>query len=465
MLRKAIEFFIPASDINDNEYQRRIRLIAYTLFITAVFSLFYVAISMMSHFVVGEIIMLIGFVIFVVLLFLLKAGLNICVTANIFGFAGIVCIAGSVYFSGGLQSPVLPWLATTPIIILLLAGKKSGSFWAATAVAIVIVFGMMSFEGYVFPSSFLSQDIPFSVSCYSGLILIIFSISIVFENVRERAFNAESLQKKELQKAIVELKSTQAQLIQSEKMASLGELTAGIAHEIQNPLNFINNFSEVNTDLIGELTEQLNTGNNEEVASIAKDIRDNEQKINQHGKRADAIVKGMLQHSRASAGQKEPTNINALADEYLRLSYHGLRSRDKEFNATMRTDFDPGIGEIEIVRQEIGRVLLNLYNNAFYAVNEKKVRQPAGYEPMVFVSTRKENNKVLISIKDNGNGIPQKILNKIFLPFFTTKPPGQGTGLGLSLSFDIIKALGGDIKVVTKEGEGAEFIIHLPVNG
>jgi signal transduction histidine kinase len=268
------------------------------------------------------------------------------------------------------------------------------------------------------------------------------------------------LEKAEVETTLKELRSTQAQLIQSEKMASLGQLTAGIAHEIQNPLNFVNNFSEVNTELIDELKSELKSGNNQEAISLADDIQENEQKINHHGKRADAIVKGMLEHSKASTGRKEPTEINALAQEYLRLSYHGMRAKDKEFNAEIRTEFDEAVGKINIIPQDIGRVLLNLYNNAFYALAEKKKSQGEGYEPTISVSSKKINDKVEISVKDNGMGIPQKVMDKIFQPFFTTKPTGQGTGLGLSLAYDIIKAHGGEIKVETKEGEGTTFIVQ-----
>jgi two-component system NtrC family sensor kinase len=269
------------------------------------------------------------------------------------------------------------------------------------------------------------------------------------------------IQKNRAEKTLEELKSTQSQLIQSEKMASLGELTAGIAHEIQNPLNFVNNFSEVNKELIDEATQANDAGNTDEVKELLTTLKENEDKIIHHGKRADAIVKGMLQHSRSSTGKKEPTNINALADEYLRLSYHGLRAKDKSFNAIMKTDFDQSIGAINIIPQDIGRVLLNLYNNAFYAVTEKKKQQPQNYEPTVSVSTKKINDKIEIRVKDNGNGIPQKVVDKIFQPFFTTKPTGVGTGLGLSLSYDIVKAHGGEIKAETKQGEGSEFVIQL----
>ncbi len=274
---------------------------------------------------------------------------------------------------------------------------------------------------------------------------------------------------KVLETTLTNLKSTQSQLIQSEKMASLGELTAGIAHEIQNPLNFVNNFSEVSTELVDEMNEEIAKGNLEDAAAIANDLKQNLEKINHHGKRAGDIVKGMLQHSRSSSGVKELTDINALADEYLRLAYHGLRAKDKSFNATMITDYDETIGNINIIPQDIGRVILNLITNAFYVVNEKAlsaVATPtaAKYEPTVSVITKKVEDRVLISVKDNGNGIPKKVLDKIFQPFFTTKPTGQGTGLGLSLSYDIVKAHGGELKVETKEGEGegSEFIILLP---
>ena len=271
----------------------------------------------------------------------------------------------------------------------------------------------------------------------------------------------------QLQNTIHELKSAQAQLIQSEKMASLGELTAGIAHEIQNPLNFVNNFSEVSSELIDEMNDELNKGDIEEAKAISIDIKQNLEKINHHGKRADAIVKGMLQHSRSSSGIKEPTDLNALCDEYLRLSYHGLRAKDKSFNATIKTDFDESIGKINIIPQDFGRVILNLLTNAFYAVNEKKNLQTNDekiYEPTVAIATKKENDTITITVTDNGNGMAQEIIDKIFQPFFTTKPTGQGTGLGLSMSYDIItKGHGGELKVASKKNEQTEFLISIPI--
>jgi signal transduction histidine kinase len=281
---------------------------------------------------------------------------------------------------------------------------------------------------------------------------------------RYEDFNKLEAAKRTVENTLTDLKQAQQQLVQSEKMASLGELTAGIAHEIQNPLNFVNNFSEINQEMIDEATEEINKGNYEEAKIILSDIKDNSEKINHHGQRADGIVKGMLQHSRSSSGQKELTDINTLCDEYLRLAYHGLRAKDKTFNASAKTEFDDSIGKINIVPQEIGRVILNLINNAFYAVSERKLKEADNYEPVVTVSTAKQNGKVEIRVRDNGNGIPQKILDKIFQPFFTTKPTGQGTGLGLSLAYDIIKAHNGEIKVETIDKRGSEFIISIPNN-
>ena len=295
-------------------------------------------------------------------------------------------------------------------------------------------------------------------SLLGGLFILLIVAGFLFRNNQQKQ-KANTI----IEKSYVELKATQSQLIQSGKMASLGELTAGIAHEIQNPLNFMNNFSEVNKELLMEMKDEIEKGNIPEVKSIAENVISNEEKINHHGKRADAIVKGMLQHSRTSEGQKESADINALADEYLRLAYHGMRAREKSFNAEIITDYDQTIGYMNIIPQDIGRVLLNLYNNAFFAVAEKKKQQHENYEPAVSVITRKTANNVEIRIKDNGNGIAGKILDKIFQPFFTTKPTGQGTGLGLSLSYDIVKAHGGEIKVETKEGEFTEFKILLHI--
>ncbi|MES1218591.1 MAG: ATP-binding protein, partial [Bacteroidota bacterium] len=366
--------------------------------------------------------------------------------------------------------------------------------WGEISNATTAVFGNMHEGNYTFMVKALSPDGAWSKPvtyafevlspwyrtwwAYSIYFLAFLLTILSFIKWRERTLKKEKRlleekivlrthelkdEKEKVENTLSELKSTQAQLIQSEKMASLGELTAGIAHEIQNPLNFVNNFSDINSELIDEAGTEMKKGNISEAELILQDIKENEEKINQHGKRADAIVKGMFQHSRTSTGQKELTDINALADEYLRLSYHGIRAKDKNFNATMQTDFDSSIDKINIIPQDIGRVLLNLYNNAFYAVSEKKKTTSEGYEPTVSVSTTKEGGKVIITVKDNGNGIPQNIIDKIFQPFFTTKPTGSGTGLGLSLAYDIVKAHGGEIS--TGKGQKfTEFIIRLPMN-
>jgi signal transduction histidine kinase len=323
---------------------------------------------------------------------------------------------------------------------------------------------------------------------YSILCILVGAAIWVFVAYRSRALRRENriLEEKvsqrtiELKQSLENLKLTQAQLVQSEKMASLGELTAGIAHEIQNPLNFVNNFSEVSNEMLDEMKEQLaaiataseagsrKQGNVQLAMGLADNVKQNLEKINHHGKRADAIVKGMLQHARTTGGQKEPTDINALADEYIRLAYHGMRTKDNSFNAIpiaigIETDFDNTIGKINIVPQEIGRVILNLVNNAFYAINEKRQKNVAGYEPKLTVTTKKLDGKVEINVKDNGNGISPAIIDKIFQPFFTTKPTGQGTGLGLSLAYDIVKAHGGNLRVETNEGQGSAFIMILPI--
>jgi signal transduction histidine kinase len=325
---------------------------------------------------------------------------------------------------------------------------------------------------YKFSHGYIGAAAPGDISNESWKLLAraasVFSLAYSrFKDLTQARIDLVKLkeEKKRAEDALTELQNTQKQLVQTEKMASLGELTAGIAHEIQNPLNFVNNFSDVSNELIEEMKEELANGNTQQAMIIANDVKDNLDKILHHGKRADGIVKGMLQHSRSSSGIKEPTDINNLADEYLRLAYHGFRAKDKSFSAKFETNFDSRIEKLNVVPQDIGRVILNLINNAFYTVNEKKKQVDNGYEPVVTVSTKKIKDKIEISVKDNGNGIPQKVLNKIFQPFFTTKPTGQGTGLGLSLSFDIItKGHAGEIIVRTDEGMGAEFIISLPVN-
>jgi two-component system NtrC family sensor kinase len=300
----------------------------------------------------------------------------------------------------------------------------------------------------------------------AGLVILLFLVFVFWRNGRQRqkANKLLSNQKNEIERAMSQLQLTQKQLIQSEKMASLGELTAGIAHEIQNPLNFVNNFSEVSMELVDEMENELNNGDKEDAIAIATDIKQNLEKIRHHGKRADGIVKGMLQHSRTGSTTKEPTDINKLADEYLRLAYHGLRAKDKSFNAELITNYSPSLPLIDVLPQDVGRVLLNLYTNAFYAVQQKQQTSNGDYKPTVQVSTFVKNKNVIVTVKDNGMGMPENVKDKIMQPFFTTKPTGEGTGLGLSLSYDIVvKGHGGEINVDTKENDYTEFTISLPL--
>jgi two-component system, NtrC family, sensor kinase len=307
---------------------------------------------------------------------------------------------------------------------------------------------------------------------FLGLASIFISLIVIQiwnNNKIKKLHHREKEQKETIEKAFAELRSTQNQLIQKEKLASLGELTAGIAHEIQNPLNFVNNFSELSVDLAKDLKEEIHKPNidKEYVEELLTDLSQNQEKINHHGKRASSIVKGMLEHSRASTGVKEMTDINALADEYFRLSYHGLRAKDKDFNATIETGFDKNLPKINIIPQDMGRVLLNLFNNAFYAVNEKSKQNTEGvsFKPTVFLSTQFIDNQIVIKVKDNGMGMPESVRAKVFQPFFTTKPTGSGTGLGLSLAYDIVtKGHGGALEVESIEGEGTEFKIKLPIH-
>jgi two-component system NtrC family sensor kinase len=430
---------------------------------------------------------------------LLTSLLTIAILLNAFTYA--VGIVISIF--------ILPWLISLEIgrIAFESVGMKKRGAWILLGGAIgFLVSSIVQFIGMVFyfdvgytsifsivnfTYNFASLSIPVATSIYLGL-----DFAFTNRSLKQKLSEVEELsqktiaQEKEkqqilatqneilesqvidrtaaLSKSLNELKATQSQLIQSEKMASLGELTAGIAHEIQNPLNFVNNFSEVNVELLNELKDgplqQLPENEKKEAAGIVEDLSQNLEKISIHGKRADAIVKGMLLHSRISTGQKELVDINALADEYLRLSFHGFRAKDKSFNAKLNTDFDGSIEKIDIIPQDIGRVLLNLYNNAFYAVNEKIKQQLQGYEPEVTVITKKAEDKIEIKVRDNGVGIPHKVIDKIFQPFFTTKPTGQGTGLGLSLSYDIVKAYGGEIKVETREEAFTDFMVQLPIS-
>jgi signal transduction histidine kinase len=407
-------------------------------------------------------------------------------------FLGIISIpvADFVYNGGwmiyGLLFTNLVNVELTRVSIIAGRRNKKGAWIIATGSILALfcwlIFTLQSFFPFtIFGIDFFDLNflcVPISVSIYLGYDVSLTNISLAQKLIEVETLSSEkqailATQNETLERQVTErtaaLKASQAQLIQSEKLASLGELTAGIAHEIQNPLNFVNNFSELSVELLEEMESDFKAGKSHDAFEIAADLKQNLSKINHHGQRASAILKGMLEHSRTSTGTKVATDINALADEYLRLSYHGLRAKDSSFNATMETHFDPDLPKIEVIPQDIGRVLLNLINNAFYAVQQRAVETlhatSLQYQSTVTITTRKLENTIEISVKDNGNGIPENIKDKIFQPFFTTKPTGQGTGLGLSLAYDIVtKGHGGTLSVSSTPGTETVFEIQLPIH-
>jgi signal transduction histidine kinase len=397
-----------------------------------------------------------------ILAFLYRQGIahNIC--ALLFSINGTIYISYMVYAAGGFNSTSVFSFILIPVYNLLLTNKlKSGIFWFVVVVTIYFIFVYIQIDSNNIVPLINSKDSKvFFIITVVGFFINIFVLVLIFEYEKNRAIT-------NLIQTNLDLKVTQAQLIQQEKLASLGELTAGIAHEIQNPLNFVNNFSEVSVELLEELkAERQRSEGNRDFAledELLSDLSQNQEKINYHGKRASDIVKSMLEHSRKSSGEKELININTLCDEYLRLAYHGLRAKDKTFNAAFETQFDFELPKINVLSQDLGRVLLNLINNAFYAVNQKSKLGLVGYDPKVEIRTKEAEDKIEIKIIDNGGGIPSTIKDKIFQPFFTTKPTGQGTGLGLSLAYDIITiGHGGTLEVESREGEGTTFIIQIP---
>lgn len=457
MLVKLVNYFMPAKLSKDQDNLRTERIFISVLLISALSNLLGINLAFEIGIEYIALLLFTNAAINILLLFLYKYGMSRTAAANLFLFQQAVSFVIQAYLQGGLSAPAPAAFFLLPALAMLILGKRYAIGWVVISVMMTTLF--LVYESYAGPLPIRYEPGKQMMFFYFSLVgtnVTIFIILLVYENSKNRAL--ETVQKKHS-----DLVSAQAQLIQTEKMASLGELTVGIAHEIQNPLNFVNNFSEVGSELIREMVEEVEKGNYEEVKALAADVRINLEKINHHGKRAGDIVKNMLQHSRTSSGQKEPTDINALAGEYLRLAYHGLRAKDKSFDASLKTEFDERTGMIEVIPQDIGRVLLNLINNAFYAVEEKRKSGVPGFEPLVAVSTRRERDKILVTVRDNGNGVPGRVLDKIFQPFFTTKPTGQGTGLGLSLAYDIVKVHGGELKVETREGEGSAFTIQIPV--
>ncbi len=458
MIKRIIDYFIPLAKRNEDGDMRGERIFVTVVLISTIFCLFGIstAIEIQLHLVAY--ILLFNALFNVVILFAYRNAVSKNIAGHFFLAQFQLAFMAQAWLQGGVISPATAAFFLLPAIAMLIFGKRGAFIWIGISCLVIVALYFIEIQmgapEIIYPQN-KQTELFFSAVLTTNI--CIFLILLVYENNKNNAI-------KELDKQHKDLVAAQSQLIQTEKMASLGELTAGIAHEIQNPLNFVNNFAELNDEILVELQLALETGNMDEAAYLSKAIKDNSQKINHHGKRADSIVKGMLQHSRVGSGQKEPTDINALCNEYIRLAYHGMRAKDKDFNARIETRFDEHIGKLNVVPQDFSRALLNMINNAFYAVNQKQKKNIAGYEPEVTISTTKEKEAVKISIADNGDGIPESIKDKIFQPFFTTKPTGQGTGLGLSLAYEIIQAHGARLMVDSQEGVGTRFIINMNKN-
>lgn len=458
MIRKLIDNFLPAPLLKSGRDLGSERIFISVLLISTLADLLGIGLALQLHLHVIAYLLFSNAAINLILLILYKQGVSKTVIAHTYLLQHAISFGMQAWYQGGLITPATAAYFLLPAVTILVLGKKPAMVWFVITAMMITAFYVYEVSyGAPHPQYPIDRQAYLFYGSVLGTNISIFILLLVYESSKNKALRLA-------EKRNHDLVITQTQLIQAEKMASLGELTAGIAHEIQNPLNFVNNFSDLNKELIDEMKAEIAAGRFEQVKALAKDIAENEEKILFHGKRADAIVKSMLQHSRSSSNKKEPTDINELADEYLRLAYHGVRAKDKSFNATLKIDFDTSINKINVVPQDIGRVILNLITNAFYVVNEKKVSGVAEYEPTVTVSTRKHSDHIEINVSDNGNGIPQSIIEKIFQPFFTTKPSGKGTGLGLSMSYEIVtQGHQGELKVKSVEGEGTTFSIILPI--
>ena len=466
MITKIIEYFIPPEYHVTEELLRRARLAVGVYIIVTLSTLNYSVLSLIIGYGGGLISQAPLFFISMLCLYLYRRRVAPFVVAFVFFTAAIISISTTILFSGGFSSFIIPWLATTPIVALLVSGKKMGYYTLFAQLGMLIMFYIFELYGISATGKY-TTDFPLSfiLSCYIGLILIFYAVATVFENGKSYAMNMLYGKNEELQHVIDKLKSTQQQLVQQEKLASLGQLTAGIAHEIKNPLNFVNNFSDLSIELIEEVREEIKnleiSSQNSEVFGILDDIETNLRKIYEHGSRADSIVKSMLQHSRGGDGITEPTDLNALVNEYVNLSFRGMRADKNQMNVDIELKLDESIGEVPLTTEDFSRVIVNLCNNGFDAMRGKLNSEE--YTPKLTIRTHQTDTNIILEIEDNGPGIPEEIRDKIMQPFFTTKKGTEGTGLGLYITNDIVKAHGGDIKIVNGS-EGALFIITLPKN-
>jgi len=448
-------FFLPDKPgIDESKYNILISF----YWLTSLFSLFYVLVSLIISYDMGIYIMLLNFVGLTVNLFLIRHKIiNYRVAANVYlANCAFIAVLGCTWFSGGLFSPVIPWFALIPVTSMLLLGTKRNTLiWLIITSLLLLMFFVIEKNQPDLVQIRYNKDWQkfFFYTCLAGIVLILFLVTQVFENIKNKALNEVSSKNDELKRAIDQLKNAQEQLVQQEKLASLGQLTAGIAHEIKNPLNFVNNFSQLSIELLNELREEKNEDIKQE---IFEDLTSNLTKIKHHGTRADFIVKSMLQHSRSGSSEFQDTDLNKICEEYFNLAYHGIRATDKTFNCKLEKSLDENLPLVNCVAQDISRVILNLVNNAMYAVRPVE-------NPTVSISSHYDGKNVLITVKDNGTGMDEETKRKLFEPFYTTKPTGQGTGLGLSISFDIIKAHAGTLEMQSELGKGTSFMISLPV--
>lgn len=479
MFFKLIDTFIPEEYKKSGETWRKARLAVGTYVIITIYSFTYSVINFGVEFWGGFYSQFPLFVITTLCLFLYKKKVSPFIVAFIFFTEAIISISTAIYYSGGFNSFVLPWLATTPIVALLVSGKKMGAYTLVAQSIMLCIFTYLEYAG-IQTSELQTSEIPLILvfSGYLGLIILFFVIGVIFENGKSTAMDMLKVKNDELQKAFSQLKNTQGQLVQQEKLASLGQLTAGISHELKNPLNFVNNFSELSIELVDEARQEVrqaadggkeSESNNADISGepsfildILDDIESNLKTIHKHGSRADSIIKSMLQHSRGSGVIMEPTKLNPLLKEFVNLSFHGMRASDQPIKVDIDFDLDPSIGEVPIIAEDFSRVMVNLCNNAFDAMREKVRKGNNGtYIPKLFIRTVEKDQIINIVVEDNGVGIPENLRKKILQPFFTTKKGTEGTGLGLYITSDIIKAHGGLLHIQSEENKFTRFIIEL----
>ena len=456
------ERLMPPAPSEDVEAFHQGYLLVVASFLTALFSAAYTVLHAYAGFTVGAVTMAAVTVIFFVLPPLFRHTGSLPVVAHLFMLVGTAAILITTYYSAANE--IMPWLAAVPLVAVLLAGKRQGSLWAVAAVALTALFTLLDQNGYPFPLALGRDHQPlWELLVRVGLPLLVFFLALVFQHEKERAFRRLHARNETLQHALTDLEQAQTQLIQHEKLASLGQLTAGVAHEIKNPLNFVNNFAALTRDLADDLREAVHDGDAVLVNELLDDLQENTARIEQHGRRADGIVRSMMAHARQEAGPREEVDLNTLVEEHVALAFHSQRARQPDFAVHLDQHSDAESGTVEAVRGEIGRVLLNLLDNAFYAAEAARLQCPNAFAPTVRVETARVNGHVEVRVRDNGPGIPEDVQHAIFEPFFTTKPAGEGTGLGLSLSHDIVSQRhGGALTVESTEGEGTTFTVTLP---